>query len=164
MRTRRSNRFGAAERGGNLTDGGGSVGAPRRCGGDSSRRAGNHGGAVRAAVSLSYPRTAYNVGFSVYWAGWCLAVPLWLLGPRTITRLLITGRRLSLAHGGTAGAARCRRDRHTVDPAPPPSFDAATAVTMVGTAVVNAIGEELLWRGLFMRVLADDCGRRSCGR
>jgi membrane protease YdiL (CAAX protease family) len=26
---------------------------------------------------------------------------------------------------------------------------------MVGTAVINAIGEELLWRGLFMRELAD---------
>ncbi|HEX7427266.1 MAG TPA: CPBP family intramembrane glutamic endopeptidase [Mycobacterium sp.] len=25
----------------------------------------------------------------------------------------------------------------------------------MGTAVINAIGEELLWRGLFMRELAD---------
>ena len=26
-------------------------------------------------------RTAYNVGFAVYWVGWCAAVSLWILGP-----------------------------------------------------------------------------------
>jgi hypothetical protein len=42
--------------------------------------------------------TAYNMGFAIYWFGWCLAVPLWLLGPRNAARLLTTGRRLPRSH------------------------------------------------------------------
>jgi len=57
-----------------------------------------------AAVSLSMaavfavlrrllpPASAYNVGFAIYWAGWCLAFPLWVLGPDRAFRILTTGR------------------------------------------------------------------------
>jgi membrane protease YdiL (CAAX protease family) len=99
-------------------------------------------------------RAAYNVGFGIYWGAWCLAFPLLLLGPPTVARLLITGRRLSrgqvallaLPVAGAIGTQLIPYRRQ---------LDPPTAVTMVGTAIINAIGEELLWRGLFMRELAD---------
>ncbi len=94
-------------------------------------------------------RTAYNVGFLGYWLGWCVAVPLWLLGPRTAARLLITGRRLpghhvALLAAPVAGALVTQLVPHRRE------IDVSIAATMVGTAVVNAVGEELLWRGVFV--------------
>jgi membrane protease YdiL (CAAX protease family) len=98
-------------------------------------------------------RTAYNVGFAVYWAGWCGAVPLWVLGPRTAALLLTAGPRLSagdaallaLPVAGAIGTQLIPRRR---------KIDGATGAVMVATATVNAVGEELLWRGLFMQELA----------
>lgn len=95
------------------------------------------------------PRAAYNVGFALYWAGWCLAVPLWLLGPRAAARLLITGRPLPPGHllllaAPVAGAVGTQLVPQRRD------VEAPTAAVMVGTAVVNAVGEELLWRAVFL--------------
>jgi hypothetical protein len=39
------------------------------------------------------PRRAYNVGFGLYWVGWCFAFPLWVLGPRRVATVLWSGRR-----------------------------------------------------------------------
>jgi hypothetical protein len=39
------------------------------------------------------PRTAYNVGFIIYWLAWCIGFPMWILGPRRAARLLIQGQR-----------------------------------------------------------------------
>jgi hypothetical protein len=94
-------------------------------------------------------RTAYNVGFFVYWVGWCLTVPLWLLGPRNAARLLIAGQRLprhqvALLAVPVAGAIFTQLVPHRRE------IDASTAATMVGSAVINAVGEELLWRGVFV--------------
>ncbi len=93
--------------------------------------------------------TAYNVGFAVYWLGWCLAVPLWLLGPRNAVRLLTTGRRLprrqvALLAALDVGAVATQLIPRRGDIYP------ATAAAMVGTGIVNAVGEELLWRATFM--------------
>lgn len=93
-------------------------------------------------------RTAYNAGFLVYWLGWCGAVPLWLLGPRKAARLLSTGRQLprsqvALLAVPVAGALFTQLVPHRRE------VDVPIAATMVGTAVVNAVGEELLWRGVF---------------
>jgi hypothetical protein len=35
------------------------------------------------------PRAAYNLGFGLYWLGWCGAFPLWVLGPRRAGRALL---------------------------------------------------------------------------
>lgn len=96
--------------------------------------------------------TAYNGGFAVYWLGWCLSVPLWLLGPRHVVELVVTGRRLppdrllflALPIAGAVGTQLIPHRRE---------IDIPTAATMVGTALINAVGEELLWRGVFMREL-----------
>lgn len=100
------------------------------------------------------PRTAYNAGFAIYWLGWCLAVPGGLLGPRDAVRLVTTGRRLpreallllALPIGGAVATQLLPRRR---------DVDAPTAVVMVGTALLNAVGEELLWRGVFLRELSN---------
>jgi hypothetical protein len=49
------------------------------------------------------PRRAYNVGFGLYWVGWCLAFPLWVLGPRRAPRLPSCSR-----IGGTSTPASSR--------------------------------------------------------
>lgn len=95
---------------------------------------------------------AYNSGFGVYWLGWCLAFPLWLLGPRKAARLLTTGRRLPRIHVvmlaiPVAGAVGTQLIPHRRQ------VDMPSAAVMVGTAIINAVGEELLWRGVFMREL-----------
>jgi membrane protease YdiL (CAAX protease family) len=99
-------------------------------------------------------RTAYNAGFGLYWVGWCVAVPLWVLGPRTAARLLTTGRRpsageaamLALPVAGAIGTQLVPRRR---------GIDAATGAVMLAAAAVNAVGEELLWRGVFIHELAN---------
>jgi membrane protease YdiL (CAAX protease family) len=94
-------------------------------------------------------RIAYNVGFGMYWIGWCLAVSLWLLGPRNAARLLATGQRLprdylmvlTIPVAGAVGTQLIPHRREV---------DVATSAIMVSTAIINAVGEELLWRGVFM--------------
>lgn len=111
---------------------------------------------VFAALRRRFPRrTTYNVGFAVYWAGWCGLVPLCVLGPRTAARLLTGGRRPSAAEATllalpVAGALGTQLIPHRHD------VDSATAAVMAASATVNAVGEELLWRGLFM---AEPLGR-----
>jgi hypothetical protein len=52
---------------------------------------------VFALLARRYrPQVAYNVGFAVYWFGWCLAFPLWVLGPRRAVQVLRSGRRPTL--------------------------------------------------------------------
>lgn len=100
-------------------------------------------------------RTAYNVGFAVYWLGWCLAFPLWVLGPRRLVRALAAGRPATSAErvvlllpvvGGAATALLPRRR----------DVDVGVAAVMAGSAVVNAVGEEVLWRALFLEEFGDD--------
>ena len=115
--------------------------------------------AVFGALSRRLPpRAAYNVGFVAYWAGWCVGFPLWVLGPRRAGRVLAAGRRPSAAELAlltlpVAGAAATQLlpMRRQVDP--------GVAAVMVGTAVVNAVGEELLWRGVYLEELGDDVVR-----
>jgi membrane protease YdiL (CAAX protease family) len=103
-------------------------------------------------------RRGYLAGFAVYWAG-CYLVPLALLGRHRIVALL----------------------REPADPLPRPGWLAAAALlvpplgaagtellpalgqadpVLAGTAgalaAVNATGEELLWRGLFVATFPDD--------
>jgi len=99
-------------------------------------------------------RTAYNAGFAVYWIVWCFGFPLAVLGRRRTAALLTSGRRpgtaesalLVLPLAGAVGSALVP-NRRQVEP--------TVAVVMAGTAVVNAVGEELLWRGLFLEEFPD---------
>src|SRR5215203_5034190 len=85
------------------------------------------------------PRPAYIVGFLVYWAGWCIGFPLWVLGPRGVARVLCAGRRpgrvdvalLAFPVAGAIGAELLPHRR---------LVDRQVAGVMAGTAAVNAVG------------------------
>lgn len=101
------------------------------------------------------PPAAYNVGFTIYWLGWCLGLPVAVLGPRRAVCLLARGRRpsgpeLLLLILPTAGAVSTELlpNRHKID--------AKIAAVMAMTGVINATGEELLWRGVFLEEFPDD--------
>ncbi|GJF02425.1 hypothetical protein PSD17_13880 [Pseudonocardia sp. D17] len=98
---------------------------------------------------LLSPRAAHLAGFAVYWAGWCGAFPVWVLGLRGCRDVLGAGRRprpaelavLALPVVG-AVATELVPNRRLVG--------LRVALVAAGTAAVNALGEELLWRGLFL--------------
>jgi hypothetical protein len=106
------------------------------------------------------PPAAYNVGFAIYWLGWCLAFPAWVVGPRRALRVLTDGRRpgrtATVLHGlPVAGAFATQLLPHRR------LIDGTVAGVMVGTAAVNAVGEELLWRGVFLVEFPIDVVRGS---
>jgi membrane protease YdiL (CAAX protease family) len=101
------------------------------------------------------PRAAYNVGFAIYWLGWCIGFPLVVLGPGRGARVLVKGRRPSVAEMlllivPVAGAVTTELlpNRSKVNKT------LATVMTMSG--VINATGEELLWRGVFLEEFPND--------
>lgn len=101
------------------------------------------------------PRTAYNAGFTAYWLGWCGAFPLWVLGPRRVAAVLTGGRpptgpQIAALALPVAGAAVTQLWPYRKE------VDARTAAVMVGTAAVNAVGEELLWRAVPLEVFSGD--------
>jgi membrane protease YdiL (CAAX protease family) len=105
-------------------------------------------------------RTAYNVGFAIYWAGWCMALPVAVLGPRRAVRVLASGRRPSPGEAiavllpvlGAVSTELLPRRR---------LVEARVLAVMIGAAVVNATSEELLWRGMFLEVFPEDPIRGS---
>src|SRR3954469_13676386 len=101
------------------------------------------------------PRGAYAAGFAVYWAGWCAAFPLWVLRPRGVVRVLRGGRRpipvdVALLTVPVIGAVGAELLPHRG------LVDRRVAAVMIGAATVNAVGEELLWRGTFLDQFPDD--------
>jgi Type II CAAX prenyl endopeptidase Rce1-like len=115
--------------------------------------------AVFALLKRRLPqRSAYAAGFAVYWVGWCLAFPLWVLGPRGVVRALAGGRRptpvdlavMALPVAGAMGAELLPHRR---------LLDREVAAVLIGTATVNAVGEELLWRGTFLERFPHDAVR-----
>lgn len=114
---------------------------------------------VFSALGRRLPRRlAYAAGFAVYWAGWCAVFPLWVLGPHGVVRTLRAGHRpatadialLAFTVAGAVGTALIPH-RHEID--------RRVAAVMVGTAAVNAVGEELLWRGAFLDQFPGDVVR-----
>ena len=104
------------------------------------------------------PRTAYNAGFAIYWAGWGVAVPTAVLGPRRALHVLTSGRRPTAGQAAAlllpvAGAVTTELlpRRGLVNP--------PVLAAMVASAVVNATTEELVWRGMFLEVFPEDVVR-----
>jgi hypothetical protein len=103
-------------------------------------------------------RTAYNVGFAVYWLGWCAGFPAFVLGGGRAARILTLGRRptsgelvpMVLPVLGAVATELLPRRR---------LVDWQVAAVMAVTAAVNAVGEELLWHALFIEEFPDDLVR-----
>jgi membrane protease YdiL (CAAX protease family) len=111
------------------------------------------------------PRAAYNVGFGVYWLAWCFGFPALILGPRRAVRLLTQGRRpsgvemllLLVPVAGAVGTEVLPNRK---------KIDARVAAVMVAAGLLNATGEELLWRGVFLEEFPHDragCSGRLLG-
>jgi hypothetical protein len=106
-------------------------------------------------------RRGYLTGFAVYWAG-CYLVPLALLGRRRVWALLreppgrlprprwLGALALLIPPLGAAGTELLPALRRA---------DPALVATAAAVAAVNATGEELLWRGLFVATFPDDAVR-----
>jgi membrane protease YdiL (CAAX protease family) len=101
------------------------------------------------------PTLAYNLGFAIYWTGWCTAFPIAVLGSRRARHVLTQGRTptagewamLAFPVAGAVTTTLLPQRRNA---------DACTAAVMVSTAMVNALGEELLWRGVFIDLFPED--------
>jgi membrane protease YdiL (CAAX protease family) len=103
-------------------------------------------------------RRGYLAGFAIYWAG-CYLVPLALLGRRQVWALLrepsgplprprwLGALALLLPPLGAAGTELLPALRRA---------DPALVATAGAVAAVNAAGEELLWRGLFVARFPED--------
>lgn len=105
------------------------------------------------------PKRGYLGGFLVYWIGWCLLLPLWVLGPSQLRELfrdrhprlgrprwlglLCLGLPLLLGYGYEF--PRVLR-----------KVQGATVFLLSGIlALVNGTLEEVLWRGTYLRVFPD---------
>jgi membrane protease YdiL (CAAX protease family) len=103
---------------------------------------------------------AYNVGFVIYWAGWGVVFPLLILGRRETWRWLCSGSRpgvvdwtlLAVPVAGAVSQALLP-NRRRVTP--------LVGCVMLASAAVNAVCEELLWRGVFMAEFGQDVVRGS---
>ena len=106
-------------------------------------------------------RRGYLAGFAAYWAG-CYLIPLTLLGRRRIWALLreppgplprprwLGALALLVPPLGAVGTELLPALR---------GADPALVATAGAMAAVNATGEELLWRGLFVAAFPDDAVR-----
>jgi membrane protease YdiL (CAAX protease family) len=119
--------------------------------------------AVPASMALVFrwlshrlsPQAAYNAGFIIYWLAGCIGFPMVVLGPRRAARLLTQGRRPSAVEMlllilPPAGAVSSELLPNRI------KIDGMLAAVMATTGVINATGEELLWRGIFLQEFPHD--------
>jgi membrane protease YdiL (CAAX protease family) len=100
------------------------------------------------------PRLGYFLAFVVYWLGWCTLFPLWAVGFRGIRESFGPGRSRFgqptwLGVGSLIGPLVLAYA--SVFPRLLPRATPKVLIASFGLAVVNAVGEEVLWRGAFLR-------------
>jgi Type II CAAX prenyl endopeptidase Rce1-like len=103
-------------------------------------------------------RRGYQTGFAVYWSG-CYLVPLALLGRRRVWALLGERARPLPRPGWLGALVLLIPPLGAVGTELLPALrqaDPALVTTAGVVAAVNATGEELLWRGLFVVGFPDD--------
>lgn len=111
------------------------------------------------AVDQLGPRWGYLTGFIFFWVGWCVTVPLWLLGARGVARLFRPASpRLPrpawlwatlLAFPVAGGFA-------TVFVPALEEVTAAALLLALVIAVLNGTLEEVFWRGTFAELFPDE--------
>jgi Type II CAAX prenyl endopeptidase Rce1-like len=101
------------------------------------------------------PDVADNAGFFLCWPGWYFAFPTWVLGEQRACDVRRRGRRPALGEAALLAIPVCGGIATELVP-DRREIDARVTAVMVRSAVVNAIGEELPWRGVFTQELPDD--------
>jgi membrane protease YdiL (CAAX protease family) len=108
----------------------------------------------RILVARFGPRLGYFLGFATYWLGWCFAFPLWLVGRRGVLWMF---RRPEPRFGKPAwlGVASLSLPLvlaySTVFPRVWAQANWRIVLNSLAISIVNAIGEEVLWRGAYTR-------------
>jgi membrane protease YdiL (CAAX protease family) len=104
---------------------------------------------------------AWAAGLAVYWLLWGTAFPLWALGWPTIRKLLRPSRadRLTMVLVAVP-AAIVAIDRLAVGAATYQRSSQVVLLLLTVTAFGNGFFEELLWRGVYLRLFVD----RPCYR
>jgi hypothetical protein len=107
-----------------------------------------------ATAALGFP-LGYAASFAVYWIGWCVAVPVAILGPRRV-------RDLFRERPSGPPPRRVRFQAALWWPLIAPlvfafiprvaSVSASVLFVSVGLGIVTGVAEEILWRGLYMAV------------
>lgn len=99
------------------------------------------------------PRRAWYAGFLVYWPVWCMVFPLWLVGSQKL-RALLQFRRpqavewfIMIVPALLAFVGRYALDK--------PQRSAREKAILVCMAFMNGIGEEVLWRGVYVALFPD---------
>lgn len=99
------------------------------------------------------PRLGYFLAFSVYWLGWCTLFPVWAIGLRGIRESFGPGRS-RFGQPGWVGVASLVGPLvlayTSVFPRALPRATPRVLIGSFGIALVNAVGEELLWRGVLL--------------
>jgi membrane protease YdiL (CAAX protease family) len=101
-------------------------------------------------------RIGWYLGLIVYWLTWCGAYSIWLMGRETIFRLVRPGRPtvgvLLLALVPLIGAALYRL-------VPGMSYEkpgVGMLLLLLSTSFGNGFFEEVLWRGVYLKLFPDD--------
>jgi hypothetical protein len=108
-------------------------------------------------IALGFQQ-GYFCAFAVYWIGWCVALPVALLGPRALIRMF--GESRARAPDSTA-ITRALVWWPVVFPLMfaflPRVGRASGAIIGVSIAlgVVTGVAEEIFWRGLYLRLFPD---------
>jgi membrane protease YdiL (CAAX protease family) len=115
--------------------------------------------AFRRLSAAFGPKVGYFAAFSVYWSGWCLAVLLWTVGGWEGVRALFGESQERLGRRPLLGACLLAWPpllaggavfvRQVARSSP------AVILSSLGLALVNATGEELLWRGAYLRAFPE---------
>ena len=106
-------------------------------------------------------RRGHLAGFALYWTG-CYLVPLGLLGRGQVKTLLGRPSRPLPSPRWLAAAALLVPPLGAVGTELAPQFrraDPVLVATAAGVAAINATGEELLWRGLFVAMFPEELVR-----
>lgn len=114
--------------------------------------------AFRTLVGVLGQRTGYLCGFTVYWLGWCLAVPLLVMGRAGVGNVL---RRTASPLGRPSWlgavcltAPLCLGYAYAF-PRAAAGASPLAIVLSAALAAVNGSLEELLWRGTYIEVFRD---------
>jgi len=105
------------------------------------------------------PKTAYFFGFVFYWLFCCITIPLLLLGSKSIKTLFKVGQPVFGRH-------KLRNILFLILPLafaysyefPKVIVHSSSLIIMssAGLSVINAVAEEILWRGTFLKLMGEN--------
>ncbi len=104
-------------------------------------------------------KRGYFFGFIFYWSFWCIAVPFFLIGRKSLIRLFKM-RQPILGKHATRNILFLLLPLALVYcyefPKVLPQANLLIIVSSVGLSLINAVAEEILWRGTFLSLMGEN--------